>query len=353
MSLRSTMIGCVILILAAVHSVSAQGNILREMRLDSLGQGVSISEPGTALLEVVSTIDDTLRFDSNMAKKLSVERLGNRYWVTCPAMRQIITIMADGFMNLNIPLTMEANKSYTAKIGIKEEAADAITDVAMPVNDYSVILKGLINPKGLTTNTFFEYGPNKQYGMTISGSPSPVSGMRSYTINAVIEDLEPGIVYHFRIVAKNNAGTTYGNDQSFSTSGKKVVKEEKKKEEKRKLTISEPRERKDGFWKTPYFLPATGGAALGVAALLFRSSANASYESYKDATTSEAAAKFRDETEKKDTYTAVAAGLSGVAVGYSVYKWFKYRGEKSSSPVSLDLQSDGRKSKITLAIRLP
>ncbi|HPG82088.1 MAG TPA: fibronectin type III domain-containing protein [bacterium] len=348
MSLRSTMIGCVILILAAVHSVSAQGNILREMRLDSLGQGVSISEPGTALLEIISTIDDTLRFDSNMAKKLSVERMGNRYLVTCPALRQIITIMADGFMNLNIPLTLEANKSYTAKIGIKEEAADAITDVAMPVSDYSAILKGLINPKGLTTNTLFEYGPNKQYGMSISGSPSPVSGMRSYSINAVIEDLEPGILYHFRIVAKNKAGTTYGDDQTFSTSGRKPLKEDKKT-----LASSEPKVKSDGIWSRPYFLPATGGAALGVAALMLRSSANASYESYQDATTSEAAAKFRDETEKKDTYTAVAAGLSGVAVGYSVYKWFKYRGEKSSSPVSLDLQSDGHKTQVSLAIRLP
>jgi len=350
MSQRSTLTLCVIVVLAAAHSLFAQGNILREMRLDSLGQGVSISEPGTALLEVVSTIDDTLRFDSNMAKKLSVERLGNRYWVTCPAIRQILTIMADGFMNLNIPLTMEANKSYTAKIGIKEEAADAITDVAMPVNDYSVILKGLINPKGLTTNTLFEYGPSKQYGMTIPGSPSPVSGMRSYTINAVVEDLEPGMVYHFRIVAKNNAGTTYGNDQTFTTTPKKIPPPEK---EKKKLTYTGPKTPRDGFWKKPYFLPAAGGTALGVAALLFRSSANTSYESYQDATTSEDAAKYRNETEKKDTYTAVAAGLSGVAIGYSVFKWFKHKGSSSASPVSLDLQSDGHKTQISLAIRLP
>ena len=347
---------CLILMLAAVQPLQAQGNLLRELKLDSLGQGVSISEPGTALLEIISPIDDTLRFDSNIAKKLMVERLGNRYWVTCPSGRQIITILASGFMNLNIPVTMEANKSYYAKITIVEEAADVMTDIAMIINSTSALLKGVCNPKGLTTNVYFEYGLSRDYGFSISGSPPQITGMRRQSVNGVLEDLEPGMTYHFRIVAKNNGGTTYGADQTFSLAqGKKKKGEggqtppQKSQDEVKQQPQARLKTAYSGFWSKPNLLTAGGGAALAVTALILRSSANASYDDYEGATTADDAAKFRDQTEKKDTYTTITASLSALVIGYSAYKYFTF--DRPESPVSIELQHGHGKTQVALALR--
>jgi len=338
-----------VLLCAVVHAAQAQGSFLRELKLDSLGQGISISEPGTALLEIISPIEDLLRFDSNVAKKLAVEQHGNHYLVTCPAMRQIITIMADGFMNLNLSVTLEANKSYTAKIGIVEEAAEVTTDMAIIINETSAAIKGVCNPKGLTTNVYFEYGLSKNYDATVAGSPPQITGMKRQGINAVIEDLAPNMTYHFRIVAKNNGGTTYGNDQTFSMIPSKPGKK-KPGESAPKQRM--PKEPYHGFWGKPNLLVAGTGAILAVSAFLLRSSANASYDEYKAATSVEKASHYRDQTEKKDTYTTVAVSLSSAAFLYSAYKYYKYHGQQKATHTSIDVQHDGRQTRISLSVPL-
>jgi DNA-binding beta-propeller fold protein YncE len=71
------------------------------------------------------------------------------------------------------------------------------------------------------THYYFEWGPTASYGTKTAGPPgvdagSP-SGPEPTQLSFTLENLEPLSTYHYRLVASNSAGTTYGEDQSFST----------------------------------------------------------------------------------------------------------------------------------------
>jgi len=83
------------------------------------------------------------------------------------------------------------------------------------IASYSAALNGSFNPHGLTTTVYFQYGPAANYGFT-----TPVQTQNGNTfrnITATIAGLSASTAYHFRIVAHNNTGTTYGADQTFTT----------------------------------------------------------------------------------------------------------------------------------------
>jgi hypothetical protein len=75
-----------------------------------------------------------------------------------------------------------------------------------------------IKPNGAATTYRFEYGPTVTYG---SSAPIPAGTIETELSNvdeveARIGGLEPGAVYHFRVVAENASGTTVSADQTFS-----------------------------------------------------------------------------------------------------------------------------------------
>jgi DNA-binding beta-propeller fold protein YncE len=76
-----------------------------------------------------------------------------------------------------------------------------------------------INPQGAETTYHFEYGLNADYEHSV---PVPDAGAGSDEVSAshsiVIEDLEPGTVYHYRVAATNIFGTVHGPDREFTTS---------------------------------------------------------------------------------------------------------------------------------------
>ncbi len=87
-------------------------------------------------------------------------------------------------------------------------------------------LTGSVNPEGTPTEAFYQYGldlsergpgaPTTLYNQ--STSPQPVGAdANSHIVSAPLTGLLPGAVYHVRLVAINNAGTTYGADQTFTT----------------------------------------------------------------------------------------------------------------------------------------
>ena len=89
------------------------------------------------------------------------------------------------------------------------------TEEATSVQSTSAVLTGYVNPHGITSNYSFEYGPTTVYGSTTQawGAGSgwqtvPVSGAWAF---------EPVMTYHYRIRAQNNAGTSYGVDEEFTT----------------------------------------------------------------------------------------------------------------------------------------
>ncbi len=82
-------------------------------------------------------------------------------------------------------------------------------------------LLGEINPGNSPTTYYIEYGETEAYGA--SGSPTKEADMPASASSQPIEpqqleELNAGTEYHYRIVAHNEAGTTYGPDSTFTTS---------------------------------------------------------------------------------------------------------------------------------------
>jgi hypothetical protein len=81
-------------------------------------------------------------------------------------------------------------------------------------------LRAEIDPDGYDTTYRFEYGKTLAYG-----SSAPVAGMdigagESYVpVVAVLNELAPGTVYHYRIVATNSQGEAHSEDGTFATFG--------------------------------------------------------------------------------------------------------------------------------------
>lgn len=72
-----------------------------------------------------------------------------------------------------------------------------------------------IDAKGVETKFYFEYGTTSKYEQR--SYEQSIEYMTAYKEGAFILGLTPGNTYHFRIVATNSYGTTYGADQTFST----------------------------------------------------------------------------------------------------------------------------------------
>jgi hypothetical protein len=92
------------------------------------------------------------------------------------------------------------------------------TNPAVEVSQTSAKLNGWVNPEGAATNYYFQYGKSG-YENQIPASPGGSAGSGRTAIFAwnVISGLEPGVTYHYRIVATNAKGTVYGDDQPFVT----------------------------------------------------------------------------------------------------------------------------------------
>ena len=90
------------------------------------------------------------------------------------------------------------------------------TSAASGIQQEQATLNGTVNPEGLTTHYYFEYGTTTGYGHT-EPMPSGNEATASGPVSVQITGLTPGTTYHYRIVATSSAGTSEGSDQIFTT----------------------------------------------------------------------------------------------------------------------------------------
>lgn len=77
-------------------------------------------------------------------------------------------------------------------------------------------LQATVNPHGAATSFHFEYGTDLTYGNSTPES-SAGSGSQPVTVSQTVTGLTPSTVYHYRVVAHNQAGTIIGPDSVLST----------------------------------------------------------------------------------------------------------------------------------------
>ena len=97
------------------------------------------------------------------------------------------------------------------------EAPVAVTGQPITVNKTSATVSGLVFPNGQTTQVWFEYGTSSSYGNSVSANQTPVSGQDSVNVDALLVNLQGNTVYHYRLVAQSDGGTSYGSDYTFRT----------------------------------------------------------------------------------------------------------------------------------------
>ncbi len=90
------------------------------------------------------------------------------------------------------------------------------TDPASSITSTFATLNGRVNPNGLSATYYFEYGTDTNYGST-TPSTDAGSGTSDVSVSANLTGLSAGTTYHFRIVATNSVGTSYGSDATFTT----------------------------------------------------------------------------------------------------------------------------------------
>jgi hypothetical protein len=81
-------------------------------------------------------------------------------------------------------------------------------------------ITGTVNPAGLQTTYYFQYGTTTSYGQnapSVQGVSVP-GGFGPMPVSIRIGGLVPGTTYHYRLTATNTDGTTYSPDETFTTS---------------------------------------------------------------------------------------------------------------------------------------
>ncbi len=91
----------------------------------------------------------------------------------------------------------------------------ATTNPATNLGSFSATLHGSLNPHGLATTVYFQYGATTSYGSTTANQTR--SGNTYQNVAASVSGLAASSTYHFRMVATNSAGTVFGSDKSFAT----------------------------------------------------------------------------------------------------------------------------------------
>jgi len=92
----------------------------------------------------------------------------------------------------------------------------AVTGPAEAVGQTTATLTGTVDPNGSPTRYRFEYGTSTNYGLQ-TAEASAGDGADPSEVKTPVEGLTPDTIYHYRLVATNDAGTTRGEDRTFRT----------------------------------------------------------------------------------------------------------------------------------------
>jgi phospholipase C len=90
----------------------------------------------------------------------------------------------------------------------------AVTYGVTGVDPSDVAALGAVNPNGSPTSFWFQYGPSTAYGR-VTPAASAGTGTVNVPVRAVLTNIAPRTLYHYRLVAANPAGTAYGADVDF------------------------------------------------------------------------------------------------------------------------------------------
>jgi hypothetical protein len=113
-----------------------------------------------------------------------------------------------------------------SSIGVGGVAPSAPGAAPPTVTTTGATFSAFVNPNGSSTTAYYQYGIDLRY--TLGGgsgidytNSTPVQAVGSdfanHLVTSSVSGLVPNALYHFRLVATNGSGTTFGPDQTFTT----------------------------------------------------------------------------------------------------------------------------------------
>jgi hypothetical protein len=101
---------------------------------------------------------------------------------------------------------------------------DAETEGADQIHPTSAVLHGQVVPGGGKTTTYrFQYGTTESYGSSVPvPAASIASGAKPIAVSKTASSLAAATTYHYRLVAANENGETYGEDETFTTPSRSI-----------------------------------------------------------------------------------------------------------------------------------
>jgi hypothetical protein len=121
---------------------------------------------------------------------------------------RVIASNADG-------TTAGGDRSFRARLPAAQPPAVLGTAPFAPTAT-GVAFTALVNPNAAETTYRFQYGTSTAYGLETFGLSIP-AGIVPQSVSFRINSLAPRTTYHFRVVASNRAGTTFGPDTVAQT----------------------------------------------------------------------------------------------------------------------------------------
>jgi hypothetical protein len=92
----------------------------------------------------------------------------------------------------------------------------AVTGEVTNVSQNGATVSGIVDSSGLATTYGFEIGTGTGYGPP-TGLGGIGAGESHASVSLTLTGLVPGVTYHYRLLATNIDGTSYGADQEFTT----------------------------------------------------------------------------------------------------------------------------------------
>lgn len=106
--------------------------------------------------------------------------------------------------------------SPVANVVIVASPTGVATSAATSLTAHTATLNGTLNPNGVATTYYFEYGTTLAYGAT-TPVLSAGSGVAAVAVSANIAGLSSNINYFAQLVATNANGTSYGGSMTVTT----------------------------------------------------------------------------------------------------------------------------------------
>jgi hypothetical protein len=114
-----------------------------------------------------------------------------------------------------LPLAVAAVALACAATGASA-AEPSVTTGGAAVGPTTATFTGAVDPQGLSTTYYFEYGTTSAFGAR-TASARAGSGTSSVTAAASVAGLAANTVYHYRLVARNRDGTRRGGRRTVRT----------------------------------------------------------------------------------------------------------------------------------------